>query len=515
MFLNIGIVVYDSRGNEYKLVEKLGHGGFGEVYKAVRQNDGCVFAVKFSLHGFNSKNDAIIFQNEIMTALKVQGDNVIRYEYVHNGNEVDNLPPYIIMEYAEGGTLKSIIRDEMDDYYDNEVLTTYFLQLANGMKSVNDVLVHRDIKPENILICNGVFKITDFGLAKIALDSTRDMTFKCWGTYAYMSPEAWDYTKKNTIQMDIYSMGIIFYQLATNEYPYQIDGESREDYKNAHFYSTAASPERVNRSLSPTLASIINKMLEKSTKKRFDTWEEIIELLEKQNIPSTQNADVVMKAIKARNLEIESKRKLESQRMFKKQEEINFKKKILSQFEHTIVSPLMDFIEDFNNNFAGDPIHGFFNDKYTNMNCFSFEVRVDDKKYVKISMIYCIDDTDQEDDDDSYYYWYEDATHNNYDNSLKYKGKDVWAFGIINNHDDLGFNIILVDSGEIFGDWYIINNKNSFSLFTESRKIEPFYLTFEKMHEALYNISGLYKSEIKEFNEKWFVSQVEHLAFEL
>lgn len=176
------------------------------------------------------------------------------------------------------------------------------------------------------------------------------MTFKGSGTPPYMSPEAWNYSKKNTIQMDIYSMGIIFYQLATNTYPYQIEGNTLEDLKNMHLYSTATSPERVNRSLSPALASLINKMMEKSAKKRFNNWDEIVELLNNQNSCTTSHTSVVMKAITARNLENEAKKKEESIRLQKKQEEENFKKKILSQFENDIISPLEEFIEDFKSN---------------------------------------------------------------------------------------------------------------------------------------------------------------------
>ncbi|MBD5116259.1 MAG: serine/threonine protein kinase [Ruminococcaceae bacterium] len=514
MFLNIGSVVFDGKGNEYTLNKILGQGGFGYVYKAIRKKDNCTFAVKISLPSFNSEDDIISFQNEITTALKVQGENVIKYEYVHNGNVFDNLPPYIIMEYAEGGTMNSILKDENDDFYDNEILTTYFLQLANGMRSVNDVLIHRDIKPDNILICNGTFKISDFGLAKIASESTRTMTFKGGGTPVYMSPEAWDYNKKNTIQMDIYSMGIIFYQLATNMYPYQMNGNSHEDFKNAHLYSTAVNPERVNRSLSPTLASIINKMLEKSAKRRFNNWDEIINLLSKQNSHITKHTNIVMKAITARNLDIEAQKKQDSLKLLKKQKEENFKKKVLSQFESDIISPLEEFIEDFNEQYAGEPIHGYFSDKYNNKSYFSFEILVDDKKYVKIVMLYCIDDTDAENNHDSNDDWYEEPTYGHQDTQLKYNRKDVWAFGIIKNHNDLGFNIILVDSGDIYGDWYILNNKNNFSLMTEDRKPEPFYLPLERMSEILYNVTGLYRSEIKEFKEEQFLSQIEGLAFE-
>ena len=308
-------------------------------------------------------------------------------------------------------------------------------------------------------------------------------------------------------------MGIVFYQLATNMYPYHIEGTTSEELKNMHLFSTAVSPERVNRTLSPTLASLINKMIEKSAKKRFNNWDEIVELLNKQSSCTTSHTSVVMKAITARNQEIEAKKKEESLRLQKKQEEENFKKKILSQFKNDIMSPLVEFIEDFNEQYAGDSIYGYFSDKYNNEKWFSYEIRIDDKRFIKIEMMY-IDDGKEENSRYIYDYWYEEPQYRNQDTKLFYKGKAVWAFGIIKNHNDLGFNIILVDSGDIFGDWYVLNNKNNFSLMTEDRKPEPFYLPYKRMGEILLNVTGLYRSEIKELNEDQFISQIENLAFE-
>ena len=309
-------------------------------------------------------------------------------------------------------------------------------------------------------------------------------------------------------------MGIVFYQLATNTYPYPIEGNSPEDFKNMHLYSTATSPERVNRSLSPALASLINKMMEKSAKKRFNNWDEIVELLNNQNSCTTSHTSVVMKAITARNLENEAKKKEESIRLQKKQEEENFKKKILSQFENDIISHLEEFIEDFNKQYAGDSIHGYFSNNYNNEKWFSYEIRIDKKRFIKIEMMYCIDDEKEDNGRYNYDYWHEEPQYRNKDTKLFYKGKAVWAFGIIKNHNDLGFNVILVDSGEIFGDWYVLNNKNNISLMTEDRKDEPFYLPYERMGEILLNVTGLYRSEIKELNKDQFLSQIENLAFE-
>lgn len=88
---------------------------------------------------------------------------------------------------------------------------------------------------------NGIPKITDFGLAKIANGTTRTKTFKGWGSRLYMAPEAFSYTE-NTIQMDIYSMGIVFYQLATLKYPYTPIPTSEEEAKNTHLIKAITPP---------------------------------------------------------------------------------------------------------------------------------------------------------------------------------------------------------------------------------------------------------------------------------
>lgn len=187
---------------------------------------------------FFDKSSENAFKNEIQAALEVSGDNVIRYEFAHTGEKYPELPPYIIMEYANNGTLRDIInqRKRTKSFYSTEELFGIFRQLANGMNDINSLLVHRDIKPENILLCGSVLKITDLGLSKVAVEKTRTITFKGGGTPLYMSSEAWDFSK-NTIQMDIYSKGIIFYELAALEYPYSPMPRTQEDAKNLHMYS--------------------------------------------------------------------------------------------------------------------------------------------------------------------------------------------------------------------------------------------------------------------------------------
>lgn len=118
------------------------------------------------------------------------------------------------------GTLTSLIENQKKTgvQFEKAFLLNVFAQLAEGMREISKFLVHRDIKPDNILICNGKMKISDFGLSKLAGENTRTLTFKGYGSTKYVAPEAWN-NDKNTIQMDIYSMGIVFYELAFYLFP--------------------------------------------------------------------------------------------------------------------------------------------------------------------------------------------------------------------------------------------------------------------------------------------------------
>lgn len=109
MIITIGSKVKDGEGNVYTLTKEVGHGGFGCVYKAVRDADKTIYAVKTLLYSFGDESTANSFKNEVKLSSEVSGEHVIHYLYAHDGNEYHELPPYIIMEYAEGGTLANQI----------------------------------------------------------------------------------------------------------------------------------------------------------------------------------------------------------------------------------------------------------------------------------------------------------------------------------------------------------------------------------------------------------------------
>lgn len=339
MIITIGSKVKDGEGNTYTLTEELGYGGFGCVYKAECEADKSVYAVKTLLYSFGDEATAASFKNEVKISSEVSGEHVIHYIYAHDGDEYPELPPYIIMEYAEGGTLADQIKErkKTNSPYSKEELRNLFLQLVDGMKSINKKLVHRDIKPENILICNGICKITDFGLAKVASESTRTMSFKGYGTLQYIAPEAWK-SEKNTIQMDIYSMGIVFYELALLDYPYDIISNDVDAYRSAHMFSRIKRTNDLKNVLGADVASIILAMLEKPVQKRLKSWEEIEEQLGNPSLEVNGDLGNIVSLAIGKKIETDTRiqQQIEEKNRKRKEKE-DFCNLVRNQFESVIV----------------------------------------------------------------------------------------------------------------------------------------------------------------------------------
>jgi serine/threonine protein kinase len=355
MFLTVGSTVKDDRNNIYKLDEMIGQGGFGAVFRAHKENTKSVFAIKTMLHSFSDSAAKEAFENEIHIAAGINGKNIINYEFVHDGDKFPELPPYIIMEYATGGTLRLAMdqKRQAEEMTDSSELIEIFKQLASGIDEINRSLVHRDIKPANILLCGNTLKISDFGLSKLVAENTRTMTFKGSGTPRYMAPEAWDYSK-NTIQMDIYSMGIVFYELATLKYPYEPIPRTYEDCKNAHIYSAIVDLEKINPSLPANLISVINRMLEKSTKRRFSNWQDIIQLLNDQPEIDSPIAKMVDMAVSSRNAEDIARHEMESKKRQSTKQKSDSCKLVRSYFKNAIIDQIVNFTDQINAQYAGD-----------------------------------------------------------------------------------------------------------------------------------------------------------------
>lgn len=505
MIITTGSKVKDLNGNTYLLVEDIGQGGFGCVYKATRESDGKEFAVKTLLHSFADSEAVFAFQNEISSAEKIKGENIISYEYIHNGETFADLPPYIIMEYAKGGTLKQQLqqRKETDCPYEKNELISIYKQLINGMKIINSKLVHRDIKPENILIQNGELKISDFGLAKVATEATRSLSLKGYGTLPYTAPEAWN-NGKNTIQMDIYSMGIVFFELATLEYPYAIKAETIEDYKKAHLFSAVKSVDLLKKRTSPVISSIILRMLEKPTQRRFSNWDEIEEQLSKETIDDSAVTDIVMATISTRLQRETEKQKKIAKEQQEKEEKDTFCQLVRSQFEAMVLEPIKQFQLQYDSqNSSVDKCRYHYN--VFSQDKFQAKLEIPAIADISIKCKVILPNSEMR---EMSRYGYGGSYIVNY--TPKLQGKDIIGWVEIENRDEYGFNLLLVKTDGLYGDWLILNNENNLSRFsTNCREMpEPFAFSIDSLSEALKSIecTSMYSSTPIEYTEKEFLT---------
>jgi serine/threonine protein kinase len=278
----------------YKVIRPIGSGGFGIVYE-ISDTTGVRYALKTIQTGLMNDMELDILLNEGRLALTIAHDNVIRVFYFHDGSVDPSLPPYLLMELADGGTLQDELnaRRQQQAFLSNEDLVAIYLQLASGMKAINEKLVHRDIKPDNILKVGDSLKISDFGLSKLVGAATRSHTFKGINHIRYCAPEAWR-LEENLPSMDMYSMGIVFYEIATLQHPLNPSqqGDPIQEWKESHFFQVPEDPRIHNRTLKLTISQLIMKMLAKRPEDRYFSWDELIERLKSVDLEPHKEINV-------------------------------------------------------------------------------------------------------------------------------------------------------------------------------------------------------------------------------
>ena len=505
MIISKGTKIYDQNKNEYVIEERIGGGGFSAVFKAKNNKNGEYFAIKTFSSDFADKTELESFKNEVSKAMQVESNNTVKYLFFNDGEIFPELPPYIIMEYCDGGTLEEYIENikKTEGNIKNEDLKKIFSQLISGMKDINDKVIHRDIKLKNILLNDGILKIGDFGISKNVSEITRTMTFKGYGTKEYIAPEAWRF-EKNTIKMDIYSMGIVFYQIATLlNYPYDIQKDTVDEYRNAHLYGSVINPRNYNKDLEFNIETTILKMLEKEPNKRFSNWEEIQSQIDVKK--NNKNSAILDRVLKKRIAIDEDNRKIEIENT-KRQEAINERKKIINySIYENIYRPMKEFIEDFNKQYASGKIN--ISDYSVCSDTFS-NIRIDtiSCKRIEIEIHSIIDKVFTKECQDPFF-------GNFYEKEYRptLKGKDILAWGIINYADELSYNLILVNDTEtIYGKWYQLKNRNS-AFNQNPRTPEIFAFDFNEIEEKLNYITAMhiYTSTLEEYNKNELLENME------
>jgi predicted Ser/Thr protein kinase len=263
-FTPTGLKAPSTIGHRYEVLDRLGSGGMGFVYKARDRETGTVLAVKV-LHPAIAVEPALIerFKSEVILARKVTHKNVCRvYDFNRFGDVIA-----ISMEYIEGETLRTLLRRAQGISVDYGLNIVHQI-LAGLAEAHSQKITHRDLKPENIVIgSDGIAKIMDFGIARSAeINST--VPGAVLGTPSYMSPEQAS-GKAVDARSDIYSLGLVMYEIFSGHAAFSGDSPLSVAIKQMH--EIPLQPLELQPHIPAFLNRAILKCIEKDASKRFQT----------------------------------------------------------------------------------------------------------------------------------------------------------------------------------------------------------------------------------------------------
>jgi serine/threonine-protein kinase len=283
--LQAGVIL----SGRYEIIEKVGSGGMSIVYKAKCNKLERFVAIKVLRDEFCLDEEFVRrFKVEAQSAASLSHHNIVNIYDVGNDKNIY----YIVMELLEGITLKEYIKNNAP-LSDAETIKIT-ASIASALEHAHENhIIHRDIKPQNIIITkDGIAKVADFGIARVATDKTIVVPTNASGSVHYISPEQarGGFCDEKS---DLYSLGITMYEMATGTLPYQ--AESPVSVALLHINEDLPSPREKNPNITKYLESIIIKATMKKTEFRYSSADELMDDLKKANVsPQEDFVDIKM-----------------------------------------------------------------------------------------------------------------------------------------------------------------------------------------------------------------------------
>ncbi|MEQ8224558.1 MAG: serine/threonine-protein kinase [Candidatus Eremiobacterota bacterium] len=261
---------------KYRLLELVGSGGMGDVYKALQINLGTIRAIKILPQNLCGNLKYIKrFEREARLAARLEHENIVRVIDVGE----TGLERYIVMEYIEGKTLRDVL-NERETLPEGEVIPLA-TAIASGLSWIHqNEIIHRDIKPENIMIdINGKVKIADFGISKSTGSPRVTAVGAPIGTAQYLSPEQASGHGEVGFYSDIYSLGIVLYEMMTGHFPYEFKDDNPFSIAYTIINTEVTPIKETVPDISSNLEAVVMKCLEKDPGKRYPDAQEILKKL--------------------------------------------------------------------------------------------------------------------------------------------------------------------------------------------------------------------------------------------
>jgi tetratricopeptide (TPR) repeat protein len=265
-------------GNRYQVLEKLGEGGMGRVYKALDLELDRAVALKTIRTEKGSGPEVLKrFKQELVLARKITHKNVVR---IYDLGESEGMK-FFTMELVEGQSLRDLVRDRRT--IPVKEVVSFMKQMLSGLSEAHGQgVVHRDLKPHNVMVDqDGVLRIMDFGIARTADTATLTGTSEMMGTPDYISPEQVK-GETATAQSDLYSVGVILYELLTGDVPFK--GDTAISKVVARLQVKPAPPRSLNPEIPAYLERIVLKLMEVDPDLRYKTAAEVLQDFEREQV---------------------------------------------------------------------------------------------------------------------------------------------------------------------------------------------------------------------------------------